>query len=464
MPVRHRYLLLALALAIAAVPGVPAFADDDDDDGGHSKKPFQVALAPTSAWAGQTVSGFTVKLTNKAKSQKLGSADVTLPAALTVAGAPSLDRSGKVTASGGVLALRDLSLSPGKTVTVTLGVRMPCAAGVYSWRVVAKQANDFKGEPGNDFGPLLGDLKTTVGGTCALRFVAQPASAERNEQIRAEEFRPASAQLVSVEAVDGSPAPQRLTWFTGDVTLALGPTEDPGQLLPPEPRSTAVAGLASFADLRIDESGNYSLLAATAAAGFTPAESMGFQIIGVVEPCIGSSCTARLAGSNTTSTLTGAAGASNGFALLSLKLGPEPVCAGYKPASTDWYEFALTATRDKTITATYTKAAIKAFGQSVSKLQICFAAPATFTTRTGAAQPFDYDGDPANGAEGFVGLLPDCKYKPTQPCVLKRQSTDDDDDDDDDDRGYRSSDSGSSGGATVKFFVPATWGDPRYRG
>ena len=104
-------------------------------------------------------------------------------------------------------------------------------------------------------------------------------------------------------------------------------------------------------------------------------------------------------------------------------------------------------------------------GRYVSKLQICFAAPDPFKTRTGTAQPFDYDGDPANGAEGFVGLLPDCKTKhPSSPCITKRDSLGghhdhDDDDDDDDDR--RSS-SGGGGGAIVKFFVPASWGDPRY--
>ena len=114
---------------------------------------------------------------------------------------------------------------------------MPCAAGSYAWAVTAK-----------DFGPLSGSLTTTVEGSCALRFVAQPASAERDTQIRAEEFRPDSAQLVSVEAVDGSPAPQRLTWFTGTIDLRLV-QDGPGVLTPSPASSAAVAGLASFSDL-----------------------------------------------------------------------------------------------------------------------------------------------------------------------------------------------------------------------
>jgi hypothetical protein len=77
-----------------------------------------------------------------------------------------------------------------------------------------------------------------------------------------------------------------------------------------------------------------------------------------------------------------------------------------------------------------------------SSLEICFASPHTFITKSGAAaQAFDYDGDPANGAEGFVGLLPNSPQV-NNPCVDKR--------------------GGLNGGAIVTFLVPAAWSDPRY--
>ena len=197
-------LLLVAGLAAFGLSAATARA-------ASGSKPYQVDLAPASVPAGVTVGGFTVRLTNLTGTQQLGSADVTIPSALTVVGAPALDRAGTATVSGNTLSLRNLALPPNASVTATIGLRMPCVAGGYRWAVQAKQSNDFNGPPGNALGPVLGSLTTTVTGSCALRFAAQPAGAEKNEQIRAEAFQPASPQLVSVEAVDGSANPQRLT-------------------------------------------------------------------------------------------------------------------------------------------------------------------------------------------------------------------------------------------------------------
>jgi hypothetical protein len=317
---------------------------------------------------------------------------------------------------------------------------MPCVAGSYTWAVDAKQSNDFKGPPGNALGPVLGSLTTVVTGSCSLRFATQPAGAEKNEQIRAEAFQPSSAQLVSVEAVDGSATPQRLTWFTGPVTMRLAPTSYLGRLAPAAGSVAAVAGLASFADLRIDASGVYNLHATTTAAGVAAGDSLSFQVVDIADDCNPAKCTAQLAGAQTTSTVTGSPGTDSGLLLLSLNLGPDPSCAGYTPPSADWFEFQVTAARDKTIVAGYSKAAMRNVA-GPSSLEICFAAPSSFATKTGAAQPFDYDGEAGNGAEGFVGLLPDCAS--ASPCILKRAGT-------------------TGGGATVTFFVPAAWGDPRF--
>src|SRR4051812_10596474 len=261
----HRVMLVLAALAAAfAVTAATAAA-------ATTSKPYEVVLSPATVPAGVTVGAFTVQITNRTGTQQVGSADVTAPAALTLVGSPALDRAGTVTASGNVLSLRNLALPPNASVTATVSVRMPCVAGAYAWTVQAKQSNDFNGPPGNALGPVLGSLTTTVTGSCALRFAAQPAGAEKNEQIRAAAFQPASAQLVSVEAVDGSASPQRLTWFTGPVTMRLAPTSYLGRLDPAAGSVAAAAGLAAFSDLRIDASGVYNLRATTTAAGFTAA-------------------------------------------------------------------------------------------------------------------------------------------------------------------------------------------------
>jgi hypothetical protein len=426
-----RFLLAVLALLATAMPAAPAVAAPN--------KPFEMNVAPASEWAGVTDDAYTVTLTNRTATQQLGSADITIPAALTVVAGPS---SGTVT-SGNVLQLRSLGLPPGGSVTVTLGLRMPCVSGAYTWAVAAKQSNDFSGPPGNALGPVSGTRTTTVNGSCRLRFADKPAGAEKNGQIRADAFQPASSHLVTVEALDGSPAPQRLTWFTGRIDLRLV-QPGPGSLTPNPASSTAVDGLASFSNLSIDLSGNYNLRATTTASGFTAGDSPGFQIIDDVGDCQSSSCRAQVNGRQSTSTLTGSSVAGSGFALLSLNLGTRPECGGYTPPSSEYYEFQLSGVvGDKTVLATYSKSAMKSFSGGQSALEICFAAPQSFPPKSGSATPFDYDGDPGNGAEGFVGLLPNCPPAPASPCVLDRANMGGD-------------------GAQVLFFVPAAWGDPRY--
>ena len=453
MPLRYISVRLLLAIAVFAAAALASLAGSA---AAAPNKPYTVVVE-SPVTAGATDPAYTVTLTNNAK-QTLGSANLAVPSEFAIADEPpSITPSGTVSRAGNVLQLRNLSLASDASVTVTLGLRFPCAADDYPWTVVAKQSNDFNGT-GNDFGPVSGTLSTKVtgtSGTAGLRFVNQPASAERNAQIRSVDFQPASAP-VTVEALNA--CGRRDTSFTGTIELRLLQS-GPGVLTPNPASSTAVAGLASFSNLSINQSGNYNLRATTPVSGFEPAESEDFQVIGVVEPCSGSSCTATLAGTNTTSTLTGGAGSGTGFALLSLNLGTKPVCAGYTPPTPDYYEFGLTVPRDKTITATYSKAAVMAFGKPVSALQICFAAPIPFQAKTGPAQPFDYDGDPTTGPggkEGFVGLLPNCPVSPAGPCITKRQPLGGDDDDD-----HRHGGS-SGGGAIVKFFVPAAWGDPRY--
>jgi hypothetical protein len=430
----NRHSLRALLAALVVVCALPASAS-----AASPTKPYEVALSPGQVSAGVTVDAYTVTLTNRTGTQQLGSADVTVPATFTVVGAPTLNRAGTVSASGNLLSLRNLSLPPDASVTVTVALRMSCVAGAYAWQVTAKQSNDFNGPPGNTLGPIIGSLTTTVTGSCTFRFVAQPADAAKNTAIRAVEFAQGSDELVTVEAVDGSANPARLTWFNGQVTMGLVTTYGGGALAGAS--ATAAAGVASFPGLQITANGVYALSATTTAAGFTSADSTSFTIVDVAKECTSAGCTAKLDGKQSTSTVTGTTGAGSGFLALSLNLGPPPSCAGYTAPSADWYEFALTVARDKTIVTTFSKSAMRAFGSGPSALEICFAAPKTFAAKNGGPQPFDYDGDTANGAEGFVGLLPNCPA--ASPCVTGRTGL-------------------SGGGAQITFSVPAAWGDPRY--
>jgi hypothetical protein len=154
MPVRRLLVLVAAAALGLAVLAAPASA---------ATKPFSMVVSPASVPVGQAT--FSVTLTNLTSTQQLGSADITVPAAFT--GVSVADPSGAATATtnGNVVQLRDASVAPGGSIglSVTASVPSPCGA-TYTWSVVAKQANDFNGQPGNDLtlDPSQSSLTTNV--------------------------------------------------------------------------------------------------------------------------------------------------------------------------------------------------------------------------------------------------------------------------------------------------------------
>jgi hypothetical protein len=426
--------MLCVTATAAAAPSKPysiAFSANPVPDG---------ASIPGGMPAGLTIDDFTVTLRNDTETHQLGSANLTVPAGFTLASAPAPDRGVLLAPLGDTLRLRELDVPPGGSVTLTVDLRLPCVSGPYAWGITAKQSNDYNGA-GNDLTPPPGAaLQNVVTGACALRFFAQPAGAVKTQPIRAAAFQPASPDLVRVEAVDGrSPAlAERLTWFGGTVAMALGGIGSPGQLVQPGPVA-ASAGVAAFSSLSITQAGVYTLRASTAAPGFAVGDPRGqsaeFPIVDVASECA-AVCSASLGAT----TITGAAGASTGFVLLSQNVGPDPICAGYTPPVATWYEFAVTAERAKTIVINYTKQQMRAVKNAAS-LQVCFATPGPdpFPAKTGPV-PFDYDGDGSH--EGWVGLLADCPVA-DGPCVTARGNL-------------------KGGGAYIEFFVPGSLGDPRY--
>ena len=151
---------LLTALVATCVLAAPA---------GAANKPYSVVITPGTAVAGATVA-FQATITNGTTSQTLGSANLTAPAGFTVLGASVRGQTQAFSAS--VAQLRNLGIAPGASVVAIVNARValrnPCAPDTFTWSVAAKQANDFNGPPGNEFGPLVDSsltTSTTCGGT-----------------------------------------------------------------------------------------------------------------------------------------------------------------------------------------------------------------------------------------------------------------------------------------------------------
>jgi hypothetical protein len=358
----------------------------------------------------------TAAIENRSSQQQLGSANLTAPSAFALRGV-SLPGSttGSATVRGGVIELRDLSLAPGAALQVAVTVDVGCAGGAYAWSVLAKQANRFNGSPGNDFTLVSAPdaLATTVSGSCALRFAAQPQDARVGERLSAADFDP-TGPPVSVEVVDG--AGNRVTSAAPTITLALATTNGLGVLLG-NTSETAAAGVAAFGDLRVDAPGVYSLRAT--AAGVQPAASALFAIQQVSVKCVEDvDCSGTLSTSDSQVDASAFAnlGTDAGFLQMSFNTGFRPDCPGYQEVSADW-AIVLGPDREKRVVYSIDKRVMNATpNNGASSLQMCFAAPFTFATRDGGP-PAEADVDGNGSTDWYYATLPDCG---APPCVASR--------------------------------------------
>ena len=120
-----------------------------------------------------------------------------------------------------------MALQPGQSLTVEITASVPCSySGGGAWTVLAKQANNFNGPPGNNVA-VVGDLVTPVTGGCGLAFGTLPAAAEVGAAITGTPFSP-SGPPVTVLVVDGSGQP--LPGATVPITLSLAPGSGFGPL------------------------------------------------------------------------------------------------------------------------------------------------------------------------------------------------------------------------------------------
>jgi len=384
-----RWLILASLAAVVLLTlfVVPAVAGP--------KKPYAAVISPSAVAAGSTAS-FTATLTNETSTQQLGSANLTLPSgfAPVSVGTPS---SGTAALVGGTVQLRNLSVGPGASVSVSVGARVPCQLGTYTWSILAKQANDFSGDPGNDltFDAANSSLTTTLTGTCHLgfAFTAQPASAQVATAISTLTFDP-SGPAVSVQVLDGNGNPI----LTSTIPVTVSILTNPGSgTLSGTTTVNAVGGTASFPGISIDRAGlGYTLAAGTSVAAIDPGSSAAFNIANVGKKCSAAACSSGTVTQGITSASEVAGPGADGD-LLSLYVAVEPLdCPGYQETSAV-VTFDVSGSRTKSVTVILPKAGLKA-----NDLRVCFASPNAFVDRSGATVN--------------LGLLPDCSAS-VAPCM-----------------------------------------------
>jgi hypothetical protein len=407
----RRAALLALVIALVTVQlGTAA--------GAREHKSFTADIGPhvTSGVSQE----FTATLVNTSARQQLGSANITPPAGLTLVEppAPTVAPRGTARIVANVLELRSLSTPPGGSVTATFTAEVSCADVSGSWGVTAKQANNYQGPPGNDL-TLDGDgsaLSVTVTGACpvAVRFVdgRHPASARYDTTITSVVGNPAGGP-VQVEVVDAQG--DRVVSSTASISVAIGDDPSAGAAtLDGTTSRDAVAGVATFDDLSIDELGTgYTLVASS--VGLLSDTSGAFDIWQAGATCAADeTCdvTAEQAGEMKVN-VKGTAGPNGGTLLVSLTddgfgCGDPFNHAPYTVIVDD------TGIGSKTAVITIAKAVDQLQANNgVAHYQVCYESDVPFTDRA--------------GTPGVTkGLLPDCApapQSPTPPCVRSKTKT-----------------------------------------
>jgi hypothetical protein len=257
---RRSALGLSLLLVLSAL-ALPALADD-------GPKTYTAVVAPAGGPEAQVCAGlsttFTLTLANTSSQQQLGSANIT--PGFKVSGV-TIDRAGSSNISGDTIELRGLSLPAGESLAVTF-TGSP-VAGNYTFDIVAKQANNFRGSPGNNL-TLSGDPASVTVTNCnlSLAFVEQPGDSVVGQPISG----PPSVRILAngkAVAVSGL-----------DITVTI----DSGTLAGTTKRGTDATGLATFDDLSVSPVGAGYVLTA-AAGGLAPVDSDPFDVLYDIATC-----------------------------------------------------------------------------------------------------------------------------------------------------------------------------------
>ena len=411
-------LVLSLALAGTAVAASRSFS-------------VQIATAPP-VYAGADSATVTATIRNTSGSpQRLGAVRLTFPSVIVPLPGSARVSVGRAAISGQRLELGYLELGPGTSATASLTVRVErCTPGQLVVGAEGKQANEFNGE-GNDFPPPPEPPAVPVSGTCTLKWVNQPASAQRGTDITNDVFLPfgttPAADPATVAVLDGSGV-ARVSWWTAPVQLTL-PTNPGSSTLAGTTTVVPQNGLAAFRNAssgtpgpRIGVSAPGYRMAATSPGIVAPSgESVPFDIVDVGKRCTaGQSCSGATTATKSSASLQTVASAGD---ILRMSLGAPgtvaPTCAGYSP-STDTLDFDVSSPSGtasggtRTIVLTLLRAFVT---KSAWQYDACFQSTLPFVTKSGApATP--------SGGGTYTGLLPACNPKhPVAPCEVSTVKT-----------------------------------------
>jgi hypothetical protein len=407
----------ASSLAMLAVAALLIAALLTPVAGAAPNKPFSADVLPTCV-AGGSTTGFTLTLRNETATQRLGSANVTPPNGFVLLSATPPAS----VASGNILALRNLNVGPGGVVTVSFSATTPSTPGEYSWNrtadgssIIAKQANDYNGPPGNDltFRAATSHVSTFVG-TCELIYVTQPQDAEVFANITSVQFAPAGAPVqIAVEDGFGNV----VTTFVGSISLGIVPgTGTSGtSLIPAVPSVAAVGGLATFdasegTGFAINAVGLSYRLRASAGAGVEAVDSFrapgdpGFDVVNDGVICTGPGCNGSASRNGVSVTVT----APNALAgdVIVIALDVETLnCEGYDELTDTVVTFEVTGDSYRIVTI---RVPASPDLPPASQDRVCYSSALPFTDRSG-------------NENVTTGLLADCRNRTplSEPCQFQ---------------------------------------------
>lgn len=376
-----------------------------------------------------------------------------------------------------------VNLAPNASTSVSFALNAPCAGSSFEWSFSTSPAAFTLTSPS---APITTALASP---SCSIKFIfanngvavadAEVASGTDSTRILTA-GTPGAGLGVKVGLYD----------VTGTIPLAISGESVRVALTPgtatlggTTTATTGTDGTATFTNLTVSAVGTYEL-AASGSSQVTSGTSNPFQVVSVLQPCTGRTCTVYFnpPDGNSQSSVTATGPYPGGYFEGTVNPSGLTVSCAFSPfnyadaydTNTTWYSF--TGTGSKNVSLTINKSWVqKTTNNGLSYYRVCYAAPTSFNTGlvTGYEQDGTFDGvgtyavpipsdtttpysqypstDPRSagnnatdffGMRYYVGTLGTCsRVGNVAPCV--------------------SSTSGAGGNRTLNFITPP--GDPSYR-